>query len=103
MATHGKERRERKERRSRTERRTQQVPVEAERRTGGERRAGFERRIELGTTSDQINAAIGLLTFAVEKGVMLDVDRWVLETAITRLQIALAKLGEAAVPTPEQR
>jgi hypothetical protein len=25
---------------------------------------------------------------------MLDVDRWVLETAITRLRIALAKLDE---------
>ncbi len=103
MATDGNERRERKERRSRTERRIQQVPVDAERRKSGERRTGLDRRIELGTTSDQINAAIGLLTFAVEKGVMLDVDRWVLETAITRLQIALAKLREAAVPTSEQR
>ena len=103
MATHRKELRERKERRSGSERRTQQVPVEAERRESGDRRTGLERRLGLGTTGDQINAAIGLLTFAVEKGVMLDVDRWVLETAITRLQIALAKLREAAVPTPEQR
>ncbi len=103
MATHGKQRRERKERRSRTERRAQQVPVEVERRKSGDRRTGLDRRLELGTTGDQINAAIGLLTFAVEKGVMLDVDRWVLETAITRLQIALAKLGDAALPTPERR
>jgi hypothetical protein len=30
---------------------------------------------------------------------MLDVDLWVLETAITRLHIALAKLGGEAAPS----
>ncbi|HVH32359.1 MAG TPA: hypothetical protein VNA31_11970 [bacterium] len=93
MAPPGKERREQKERRSGSNRRTRQVPVEAERRSSGERRTGLDRRLELGTAADQIHAAVGLLTFAVEKGVILEVDRWVLETAITRLHIALVKLG----------
>ena len=94
MVTHRKERRERSERRRGAERRTKQAPVEVERREGGDRRTGLKRRLELGTPGDQIHAAIGLLQYAVENGVMLDVDLWVLETAITRLHIALARLGQ---------
>ena len=94
MAPPAKERREHRERRSGTDRRTRQVPGKVERRSSGERRTGLDRRVELGTAADQIRAAVGLLTFAVEKGVILEVDRWVLETAITRLHIALAKLGD---------
>lgn len=96
---HANERRKPKERRSGADRRTRLVSVEVERRGRGERRTGLDRRVELGTAGDQIRAAVGLLTFAVEKGVILEVDRWVLETAITRLHIALAKLGEAHVPS----
>jgi len=94
MVKDPKERREKPERRRGAERRVRQVPVEVERRRGGDRRSGLDRRLELVNAADQLHAAIGLLTFAVEKGVMLDVDRWVLETAITRLKIALAKLDE---------
>jgi hypothetical protein len=99
MDTHPKKRRAQAERRRSPERRTHQGSVEVERRKGGDRRSGLERRFELATAGDQIHAAIGLLTYAVENGVMLDVDLWVLETAITRLHIALAKLGEEAAPS----
>lgn len=100
MDTHPKKRRERAERRRGPERRTHQVPVEVDRRKGADRRSGLERRLgfDSATAGDQIHAAIGLLTYAVENAVMLDVDLWVLETAITRLHIALAKLGGAAAP-----
>ncbi|HUL02261.1 MAG TPA: hypothetical protein VLV16_03395 [Gemmatimonadales bacterium] len=94
MAKHSKERRGKSDRRGGADRRVRQVPVEVDRRQGGERRTGLDRRVELATAGDQLHAAISLLNFAVEKGVMLDVDRWVLETAITRLKIALAKLDE---------
>ena len=101
MDTHPKKRREKGERRRGPERRTHQVPVKAERRKGGDRRSGLERRFgfESATAGDQIHAAIGLLTYAVENGVMLEVDLWVLETAITRLHMALAKLGGGAAPS----
>lgn len=89
-----KERRDRAERRRRGERRTSQVPVSVERRKPGHRRSGIARRLEAEGAADQIDAALGLLGFAVDKGVFLAVDRWVLETAITRLHIALSKLGE---------
>ena len=94
MAKDPEERREKGDRRRGPDRRVRQVPVAVERRKGGDRRSGLDRRLELVNAADQLHAAIGLLTFAVEKGVMLDVDRWVLETAITRLRIALAKLDE---------
>jgi len=101
MDTHPKKRREKAERRRSPERRTHQVPVKVERRKGGDRRSGLERRLGFESTSadEQIHAAIGLLTYAVENAVMLDVDLWVLETAITRLHIALAKLGGEAAPS----
>jgi hypothetical protein len=97
MTTHDKERRKRTERRGH-ERRTDKVPVAVERRKGSDRRSRLERRFESVDAADQIHAAIGLLTYAVENGVMLDVDRWVLETAITRLHIALAKVGGQTAP-----
>jgi hypothetical protein len=101
MDTHPKKRREKGERRRGPERRIHQAPVKAERRKGGDRRSGLERRfgLESATAGDQIHAAIGLLTYAVENAVMLDVDLWVLETAITRLHIALAKLGGERAPS----
>jgi hypothetical protein len=94
MTTDKKDRREKAERRRAAERRTKQTPVDVERRTGDDRRTGLERRAELNTAGDQIEAAIGLLAYAAENAVMLDVDLWVLETAITRLQLALAKLSD---------
>ena len=94
MTKHEKERRAKGGERRRGDRRVRQVPVEVDRRKGGDRRSGLDRRVELATAGDQLHAAISLLNFAVEKGVMLDVDRWVLETAITRLKIALAKIDE---------
>lgn len=94
MTKQTKERREKGDRRNRPDRRVLQIPVANDRRKGGDRRSGLDRRVELETAGDQLHAAIGLLNFAVEKGVMLDVDRWVLETAITRLKIALAKIDD---------
>ena len=94
MTKQAKERRGEKADRRGADRRVKQIPVAIDRRKGGDRRSGLDRRIELATAGDQLHAAIGLLNFAVEKGVMLDVDRWVLETAITRLKIALAKIDE---------
>lgn len=94
MPPEPKERRDRAERRRGGERRTSQVPVSVERRKPGLRRSGIARRLGAESVADQINAALGLLGFAVEKGVFLAVDRWVLETAITRLHIALSKLGD---------
>ena len=65
-----------------------------DRRKVATRRSGIDRRLAGESAADQINAVLGLLDFAVEKGVFLDVDRWVLETAITRLHMALAKLKD---------
>jgi EAL domain-containing protein (putative c-di-GMP-specific phosphodiesterase class I) len=101
MATQRKNRREKSDRRSGADRRTDQAPVEVERRKGGQRRTGLERRVELETAGDQIQAALGLLTFAVEEGVLLDVDRWLLETAVARLRLAMEQLGEGTEASPE--
>jgi EAL domain-containing protein (putative c-di-GMP-specific phosphodiesterase class I) len=93
MTTQEKERRERTERRRASDRRLQKARVEVDRRKGSDRRSGLARRLELTTPGEHIDAAVGLLNYAAENAVMLEVDRWVLETAITRLHIALAKLG----------
>jgi EAL domain-containing protein (putative c-di-GMP-specific phosphodiesterase class I) len=98
MSTQPKERRDKAERRRGPDRRTRAVPIEVERRKEGDRRTGLERRLQSATASDQIHAAIGLVSWAAENGVMLDVDRWVLETAITRMRLALAKLTEDTAP-----
>src|SRR5213592_4248297 len=100
MTTQRKNRRKKADRRSGADRRTEQAPPEVERRTGGQRRTGLERRLELETAGDQIQAALGLLTFAVEQGVFLDEDRWLLETAITRLRLAVEQLGEGTDDSP---
>ena len=92
MASERKNRREKPDRRSRTERRAKQVPVEVERRKKRDRRTGLTRRLELQTAGDQIQAALDLLTRALDHGVLFDEDRWLLETAITRLQSALPPL-----------
>jgi EAL domain-containing protein (putative c-di-GMP-specific phosphodiesterase class I) len=94
MATERKNRREKSDRRSSADRRSEHAPVEVERRTGGQRRTGLERRVELETAGDQIHAALSLLTYAVEHGALLDVDRWLLETAVARLRLAMEQLGE---------
>jgi hypothetical protein len=92
MARERKNRREKPDRRSGTERRAKQVPVEAERRTKRDRRTGLTRRLELQTAGDQIQAALDLLTRALDHGVLFDEDRWLLETAIARLRSALEPL-----------
>jgi EAL domain-containing protein (putative c-di-GMP-specific phosphodiesterase class I) len=100
MATQRKNRREKTERRSGAERRNAQAPVEVERRKGSERRTGLERRVELETAGDQIHAALSLLTYALEHGVLLDVDRWLLETAVARLRLAMEQMGEETDESP---
>ena len=37
---------------------------------------------------------LSLLAYAVEHGALLDVDRWLLETAVARLRLAMEQLGE---------
>src|SRR5438034_623885 len=94
MATQRKNRRKKPDRRSGDDRRTKQGPVEAERRKGERRRTALTRRLELETAADQIHAALGLLTYAQDQGLLLDVDRWLLGTAIARLRVAMDELGE---------
>src|SRR6266513_1928865 len=77
MATQRKNRRAKSERRGGADRRKEPAPV------------GLERRVELETAGDQIHAALGLLTYARDQGILLDVDRWLLETAVARLRLAL--------------
>ena len=93
MATQRKNRRAKSERRGGADRRNEPTPVEVERRKGGPRRRGLKRRMELETASDQIHAALGLLTYALDQGIPLDVDRWLLETAAARLRLAVEQLG----------
>ena len=50
--------------------------------------------MELETAGDQIHAALDLLTYALQQGILLDVDRWLLETAVARLHLALEQLGD---------
>jgi len=100
MATKRKNRREKSDRRGGADRRNEQAPVELERRKGSQRRTGLVRREELETAGDQIQAALGLLTFAVDQGVLIDVDRWLLETAVARLRLALEQLGEGTAEAP---
>jgi hypothetical protein len=92
MARERKNRREKPERRSGAERRAKQVPVEVERRKKRDRRTGLTRRLELQTAGDQIQAALDLVTRALNHGVLFDEDRWLLETAIARLRSALEPL-----------
>jgi hypothetical protein len=94
MANQRKDRRKNPERRSGADRRTKQVPVEVEHRKGERRRTALRRRLELETAADQIHAALGLLTYAQDQGLLLDVDRWLLATAIARLRVAMEQLGE---------
>src|SRR6266550_7641375 len=100
MATQRKNRRAKSERRSGAERRNEQAPVELERRKGSQRRTGLERRLDLETAADQIHAALGLLTYALDQGILLDVDRWLLETAVARLRLAVEQLGENTDQSP---
>ncbi len=94
MATQRKNRRKKPDRRSGADRRTKQAPVEVELRKGERRRTKLTRRLELETAVDQIHAALGLLTYAQDQGLLLDVDRWLLGTAIARLRVAMEQLGE---------
>jgi len=96
MAAERKNRRGKSDRRSNKDRRNEQAPVELERRKGSQRRTGLKRRLELETAGDQIHAALGLLTYALDQGILLDVDRWLLETAVARLRLAVEQLGEDA-------
>jgi hypothetical protein len=92
MARERKNRREKPDRRSGSERRTKHVPVDVERRKKRDRRKGITRRLELQTAGDQIQAALDLLIRALDHGVLFEEDRWLLETAITRLRAALTPL-----------
>ena len=94
MVSDRKNRREKSDRRGDADRRNEQAPVEQERRKGSQRRTGLSRRLELETAGDQIHAALGLLTYALDQGILLDVDRWLLETAVARLRLAVEQLGE---------
>jgi hypothetical protein len=94
MATDRKNRREKSDRRASADRRNEHAPVEQERRKGSPRRSGLTRRLELETAGDQIHAALGLLTYALDQGILLDVDRWLLETAVARLRLAVEQLGD---------
>ncbi|OLB08296.1 MAG: hypothetical protein AUH06_03145 [Gemmatimonadetes bacterium 13_2_20CM_69_27] len=96
MASERKNRREKPDRRSGADRRAKQVPVEVERRKKRDRRTGLTRRLELRTAGDQIQAALDLLSRALDHGVLFDEDRWLLETAITRLRSALGPLESEA-------
>src|SRR5436309_14171385 len=75
---------------------SQTGPVEVERRKKRDRRTGLTRRLELRTAGDQIQAALDLLSRALDHGVLFDEDRWLLETAITRLRSALGPLESEA-------
>jgi len=94
MASQRKNRRAKSDRRSGADRRNEDKPVEVERRTASPRRSGLKRRMELETANDQIHAALGLLTFALDQGILLDVDRWLLETAAARLRLAVEQLEQ---------
>ena len=47
------------------------------------------------TDTAQIQAAVDLLTYALDQGILIDVDRWLLQTAVARLRLAVEQLGEA--------
>ena len=100
MASDRKNRREKSERRAGADRRNEHAPVEQERRQGSPRRTGITRRLELETVGDQIHAALGLLTYALDQGILLDVDRWLLETAVARLRLAVEQLGDETDESP---
>src|SRR5256884_9349817 len=102
MASERKNRREKPDRRSGADRRAKQVPVEVERRKKRDRRTGLTRRLELRTAGDQIQAALDLLSRALDHGVLFDEDRWLLETAITRLRSALGPLESEAERDPRR-
>src|SRR2546426_11959203 len=95
-----KNRRAKADRRGGADRRNEQAPVELERRKGSERRTGLERRLELETASDQIHAALDLLSYALDQGILIDVDRWLLQTAVARLRLAVEQLGEGTEHSP---
>src|SRR2546429_9304707 len=77
-------------------RRTNRVPVRLGPPKKRHRRTGLTRRLELRTAGDQIQAALDLLSRALDHGVLFDEDRWLLETAITRLRSALGPLESEA-------
>lgn len=69
---------------------SQAVPVE--RRSGADRRSGQERRAQAATASGQVLTALGLLTRAVETGVLADDERRLVDAAMLRLRVALEQL-----------
>lgn len=86
--------RRKKERRSGGERRSRTEAVPAERRQGGDRRSGNDRRLSLETAGNQIQGAIDLVARAAQSNLLVEDDRWLLDTAIHRLQAALRQLDE---------
>src|SRR5256884_9367793 len=97
MASERKNRREKPDRRSGADRRAKQAPVEVERRKKRDLRTGLTRRLELRTAGDQIQAALDVLSRALDHGVLFDEDRGLPGTAITRVRSALVPLDWQAV------
>jgi hypothetical protein len=60
----------------------------------GERRLGVERRMALQSTSEQIHAALALLTRLVDTGRVDDDGRRFVDAALLRLKFALDRLGQ---------
>lgn len=65
-----------------------------DRRRISERRAGIDRRLSILSASDQIRAALRLLTRVVEMGAVTEQELRTLESAMLRLRFALDRLEE---------
>lgn len=90
-----RERRTLEDRRTGEDRRVRDASVPVERRTGSDRRSGAERRLALQSAAEQVHAALGLLTRAVEAGSMADDQRRLLDAAMLRLRFAIDRLGSS--------
>ena len=71
------------------DRRVGDMPVVVDARRGSDRRSRIERRLDLDSAPGQVNAALTLLTHAVESGTLGDYERRLLGSAILRLRFAL--------------
>lgn len=95
----GPDRRVRIERRSGEERRSERKPVVVERRKGGDRRRnqrrkGNDRRLALQSSSQQMQAALGILGQLAQSKSMSDEDRRLLDTAMLRLRFAAERMDD---------
>lgn len=84
-----------KDRRGGGDRRKQQIPVAVERRSGQDRRSGIDRRVNANVSvSDQIHAALDLVTRATELDLLGTQERALLKMAVHRLEAALRQMEE---------